>query len=291
MNKMNMPILALFLAAAVAVACGGEGSEPAADQKSPAVADQPAPKVEPAVPAAGTEGPDAPVPAGTPDLNPNAPLYNPNLPTNVTVKGTVTFKGERPKRSRIDMATDAKCAGMHSRPVLTEDEIVNKDNMGIKNVLVYVKKGWEKQKYETPKAAQIDQEGCQYKPRVLFLMPGQKLEIKNSDDTTHNVHGLPKKSRLFNFTQHKQGSVDVVTLDNPEMAVKVKCDIHNWMGAWISVLPHPLAAVTDENGAYTMPALPAGDYTIAFWHEVYGEKTVDVKVGKDMKPVDFTFSR
>ena len=44
----------------------------------------------------------------------------------------------------------------------------------------------------------IDQQDCMYTPRVVGLVAGQKLAVKNSDNTFHNVHGTLAGKDLFN---------------------------------------------------------------------------------------------
>ncbi|MFQ5606214.1 MAG: carboxypeptidase regulatory-like domain-containing protein, partial [bacterium] len=63
----------------------------------------------------------------------------------------------------------------------------------------------------------------------------------------------------------------------PEM-IPVKCDIHGWMKAWIVVVDHPYHAVTDEAGAFKITGIPAGTYTVEFWHETLGKQTQEVTV-------------
>jgi hypothetical protein len=60
--------------------------------------------------------------------------------------------------------------------------------------------------------------------------------------------------------------------------IPVKCDVHAWMRSYIGVLDHPFYAVTDANGNFAIDGLPPGQYTIAAWHEVFGEATQKVTV-------------
>jgi hypothetical protein len=78
--------------------------------------------------------------------------------------------------------------------------------------------------------------------------------------------------------------------DKPEVMIRIKCDVHGWMGAWCGVLSHPFFAVTVADGTYTIKDLPAGTYTIEAWHERFGTQTQQVTVGaQESKPVAFTF--
>jgi hypothetical protein len=62
------------------------------------------------------------------------------------------------------------------------------------------------------------------------------------------------------------------------MPMRVRCDIHPWMGAWWVSQEHPYYALTDANGAFTLGDVPPGDYTIEAWHETLGKVTHQVAV-------------
>ena len=69
------------------------------------------------------------------------------------------------------------------------------------------------------------------------------------------------------------------TFDDPEEApVRFKCQVHPWMTAYVGVFDHPYFAVSGDTGAFSIKNLPAGTYTLAAWHERYGEKTTEVQV-------------
>jgi hypothetical protein len=158
-------------------------------------------------------------------------------------------------------------------------------------VFIYVKKGLEGKKFPTPtQKVSIDQQGCTYHPHVFGMMAKQPLEIINSDNTLHNIHALPKSSSPFNLAQPKQGTRMTKTFDKSEVMVKIKCDVHGWMAAYVGVLDHPFYAVSDDKGGFTIKDLPAGSYEIEAWHEKYGAQTMKVTVGAaDVKTADFTF--
>ena len=100
----------------------------------------------------------------------------------------------------------------------------------------------------------------------------------NSDETLHNIHALPFNNKEFNFGQPQKGMTEKKTFTAVEVMVKVKCDVHAWMGAWVGVLDHPFFAVTDAAGKYSIEGLPDGKYTIEVWHEKYKSVTSDVEV-------------
>jgi len=211
---------------------------------------------------------------------------------NGVVKGKVFFKGDPPKRSLINTAKDPNCAKMKKK-IGTEDVIVNKktDPATLRNVMVYVKDGLGDRKFDAPSEPfMLDQVGCQYKPHVITLMAGQKLRIRNSDETNHNIHFLPKVNQEMNFSQPKKGMEKDVDLEVEDI-FKVKCDVHPWMGAFVKVFDHPFFAVTGKDGAFEIKGLPAGKYEIEAWHEKFGKETMTVDVSVDeTKEADFTFA-
>ncbi len=193
------------------------------------------------------------------------------------VTGKVSFEGAAPKTARLNMNADPVCMKGHKEPVFGEDVVVNK-NGTLRNVLIYVKEGLGGKKFDPPATkVEFDQIGCRYTPHVLGIQAGQELVVKNSDPTLHNVHSLSKENPPFNVAQPKKGMTLTKKFEKPE-TFKVKCEVHPWMGAWITVFSHPFYAVTGEDGSFDLKKLPAGDYTVEAWHEKYGTQTMKVKV-------------
>src|SRR5436853_232051 len=84
----------------------------------------------------------------------------------------------------------------------------------------------------------LDQAGCVYDPHVLGIQVDQPLDIHNNDSLLHNVHAVAFGNREFNFGMTSAGIVETVKFNAPEVMVKIKCDIHPWMTAWVGVLDH-----------------------------------------------------
>jgi len=252
-------VLAACLAAAFLVSCGGGNTQ---------------------------NQPNA-VPASSGAAAPAAPAVDPAIAATVT--GKITFAGTAPPPAPIKLGSDPYCE--KANPGLTtENEIVGKDG-AVGNVFVYVKDGLGDRAF--PSQSQpvvLDQKGCHYTPHVLGIQVGQPLQIVNSDDTLHNIHGLPKANKEFNQGQPIQGMKMTHTFSTKEVMIPFKCDVHGWMNAWIGVLDHPYYAVTSTDGTFSLKGLPPGTYTIEAWHERLGTQTQTVTVGeKETKDVAFTF--
>lgn len=207
-----------------------------------------------------------------------------------SVSGSVAFDGDAPQRRTIKMAADPKCDAANPDGRLGEVFVVNGGKL--QNVFVYVKEGLGDKKFEAPKApAVLDQNGCMYSPRVIGAMVGQTVEIRNSDETLHNVHSLATNTKQFNSAMPMKGMTIKKRYQAPEVMAKVKCDVHPWMAAYVGVVDHPFFAVSGEDGSFTISDLPAGTYTIEAWHEKLGTKTAEVTVTEGgSATADFAFA-
>ena len=188
------------------------------------------------------------------------------------VTGTIAFAGAAPAPRKLDTSNDAACG-----EALTNDVLVA--NGKLQNVFVYVKSGLPEANFEVPATeVELDQKGCLYVPRVLGIQVGQPLKVVNSDQTNHNVHPVPKVNREWNESQLKGQAPIIKKFAKAETQIPVKCNMHSWMLAHISVLSHPFFAVSGADGSFTIKGLPPGDYELEAWHEKFGAKTLKVKV-------------
>jgi plastocyanin len=207
--------------------------------------------------------------------------------TAATVSGTVKFEGAAPKPAKIDMSQDANCKGAN-----TAEGVVTSDGH-LANVFVYVKEGLGNRTFAAPAAAvELDQSGCRYHPHVMGVMAGQSIKIVNSDPTTHNIHPTPQNNREWNESQAPQSAPLEKTFAREEVMLPVKCNQHPWMKMYVNVTKSPFYAVSGADGKYEIKGLPPGDYTLAFVHEKFGEKTQKVTLAaKDSKTVDVSFTQ
>jgi plastocyanin len=199
------------------------------------------------------------------------------------ISGKVKLKGT--PKPEIPIQMEPNCGKLNPKPVTTRHYVVGQDN-GLGNVFVYVKSGAQK----TPATGEgpvLDQLNCMYEPYILGVVAGQKMKVKNSDPLMHNVHPTPKNNKEANFAQPVKGQVNEVTFDKPEVLMRVKCDVHQWMFAYIGVVDHPYFAVTDKDGNFKISNLPPGKYTIEAYHLKAGTATQELQVDKDKKDLNF----
>ncbi len=177
------------------------------------------------------------------------------------ITGKVTLKGTPKPEIPIDLGPS--CGPLNPNKVTTRHFVTGKD-AGLANVFVYLKDA--KASPATGDGPVLDQLGCMYEPYILGVVTGQKFKVRNSDPTLHNVHATPKVNKEFNFGQPIKGQVTEKSFDQAEVLVRMKCDVHPWMFAYIGVVDHPYFAVTDKDGNFKISGVPDGKYTVVAYH-------------------------
>jgi plastocyanin len=225
--------------------------------------------------ACGSQPPSAPAATSAP-ASAAAPAATDTADGPGRITGVVTFAGTPPKPRPLPMESDPLCA--QEKGATSEVLVVGPGN-GIQNVFVYVKDGLGARRYAVPATAvALDQKGCRYIPHVFGVQAGQTILVSNSDPLIHNVHATPKNNREFNFGQPAKTPPVTRVFEQAEIGLSFKCDVHGWMNAYVNVVTHPFFAVTKEDGSFEIKGLPAGSYTLEFWHERLGTQTLPVLV-------------
>src|SRR5687768_16518010 len=122
----------------------------------------------------------------------------------------------------------------------------------------------------------MDQRDESFVPHVLAITAGTTVDFPNSDRTYHNVFSFSKENR-FDLGRYGKGRSKAFRFDHPGV-VRVFCDIHSHMSAFILVFGHRYFAITDEAGNYRIPDVPAGTYTVVAWDEGQSRETRSVRV-------------
>jgi plastocyanin len=207
-----------------------------------------------------------------------------------TIRGRVVLKGPAPGNTVIRMGVDPKCSALNAGKRAVQEAVAAKADGSLANVFVKLDGSFP----QTPVPSDpvvIDQRACIYGPRVVGARVGQTLRIRNSDALLHNVHSSSAVGNSFNVAQPMAGMTYDFKPAKDEVMLKVGCDIHRWMTAFVGVVSHPYFAVSDAGGSFEIGKVPAGTYTIRAWQERFGEisKTVAVKAGA-VATVDFSYS-
>jgi hypothetical protein len=206
------------------------------------------------------------------------------------LKGAIKFTGRKPAREKIDMSGDPACVEAHHGTAYEETVVVN-PNGTLANAFIYIKSGLEGKVFEVPSApATIDQRGCWFRPRVLGIQTGQTLQVTNSDPVTHNIHPLAQVNREWNHSQGEGDAPLARKFIKPEVMIRVKCNIHRWMHAFIGVVEHPYFAVSGSDGTFEIRNIPPGDYVIEVWTETLGTQEQKITVSPAAQvETSFTF--
>jgi plastocyanin len=130
-----------------------------------------------------------------------------------------------------------------------------------------------------PGRAVLDQRNETFVPHVLAVTVGTTVEFPNSDRVFHNVFSLSKAKR-FDLGRYPRGQSRSVRFERPGM-VRVFCEIHSHMSAFVLVFAHRFFDTTDDAGRYRIEGVPPGTYTLAVWNEgeVRGTRVVRVPEG------------
>ena len=135
--------------------------------------------------------------------------------------------------------------------------------------------------------AVMDQRHESFVPYVLAVTVGTTVEFTNSDRTYHNVFSL-SKPRRFDLGRYATGQSKSVRFDRPGV-VRVFCEIHSHMSAFILVFAHRYFATTDAEGRYRIDDVPPGTYTALAWNDGEPRETRTVRVPEGGGPVELDF--
>ncbi len=207
-------------------------------------------------------------------------------PDKATLTGRVFFKGTPPAARKILITKDREiCTATNTK---IQDIVVGKTG-GLANAVVEITgvkpppdAPWE---WETPESGYVlRQKNCEFSPSMLVVPNGAHVKVFNDDPVAHNVN-----TGAWNEMQPKGAP----TIEKPiegRSQIRVSCNIHSWMEAWIYPAQSPLFAVTDKDGKFKIKNIPPGRYRVAVWHPSLGKKRerVEFEAGKNVAQ-DFTY--
>jgi hypothetical protein len=194
-----------------------------------------------------------------------------------TIQGVIKLAGPAPTIAPIVVTKNQDyCGESIPNPVY----VVAKDG-GVQNVEVYLKDITKGKALPTdPVAISLVNTHCMFKPRVQAATVGQQITISSEDPVLHNTHPQNSETNatIYNIALPYKGFSVTKPLPATPQLIKVKCDAHEWMHAWIWEFDHPYFATTGDDGRFTIKDVPPGTYTLVAWQEAAGEKSVSVTV-------------
>ena len=179
-----------------------------------------------------------------------------------TLKGRVTIDGNVPSARKITITKDPEICSAHGTTI--QDVLVG-DEKGVANVVVEITGVKQSDsnpfEWDLPKDGfAIRQKDCGFSPSVLVIPNGQSVKVFNDDKVTHNVN-----TGAWNEMQ----APNAPAVEKPvkgRKPIRVSCNIHSWMEAWIYPVQSPHFALTNEKGEYEIRNIPPGKYRIKYWH-------------------------
>jgi hypothetical protein len=165
---------------------------------------------------------------------------------------------------------------------------------GLQNVLIFIAN--IKPESLPPLDLDLETSACRFQPHVSAVGVGSQLTIQNNDPFLQSVHARLQKfvpgwdtnstlnifdnseTTYFNFAFPKPGDATVQKVDTPGL-IRLRSDAgYDWMNGYILVMPHRYFAITNIEGKFELPELPAERYDLVMWHEKLGVKRQIVDV-------------
>jgi plastocyanin len=127
----------------------------------------------------------------------------------------------------------------------------------------------------------VAQKDLAFRPALLAIEVGTKVEFPNEDDTYHNIFSYSPAKR-FDLGRYppEENPPPSQIFDKPGL-VTLRCDIHEHMRGLILVLETPYFTITDAKGHFRLTNLPAGHHVLNAWinSKTTREHPVDLKSG------------
>jgi plastocyanin len=137
------------------------------------------------------------------------------------------------------------------------------------------------------KKAMLDQRAMKFSPYVLPVVVGSTVEFPNNDTVWHNAYSKGG-AKDFDLGVYPPGKSKSVTFDKPGV-VKVLCNAHPNMEAFIVVTESPYFSSADSRGNYRLDRLPLGKYRIQVWHPQLGTTEAAAELVREGEVLDLNF--
>jgi plastocyanin len=203
----------------------------------------------------------------------------------VTIRGTVKVEGKLPKLPPLQITKYKEIC----KDVPNESLMVG-PRQGLRYAVITLEGIAKGKAVERETIHELDNVKCRFSPHVQAASVGQFVLLRNSDPILHTAHAVfANEQPQFNVGLYP-GRVSRKPLVAAGV-VKIRCEVHPWMSAYIVVTEHPYHAISDIYGEYELSDVPPGVYQLKVWHESLGtqERRIEVKSATTQQ-MDFTFA-
>ncbi len=209
-----------------------------------------------------------------------------------TITGKVLAGSAKPNIRKYTISKDTDVCGSGERIV----PMVQIKDGALLNAVVYLEKVKVGKAFPAGLTKNtLNQKKCTFEPYLSFMRNKGELEAVNSDTVLHNIHAYELIGRarrtVLNVSQPEKGSIVTKKIKlRKGSGMKIECDAHDFMHAFVFVARNPYFAQVNDKGEFTIKDVPPGKYKIKVWHGFLGEKKgkVEVTAGGSAK-IDFSY--
>jgi hypothetical protein len=207
-------------------------------------------------------------------------ILTPGSAISGSIKGSALFLGKNVPLEPHKTGKYKKACGL---TIINESMLLNKGR--VKNVVVSLHGKNLKRKTGEHK---LDQKKCRYEPHVIAMPVDSELKIHTSDPVNHNIHTYSFENDPMNIMFIPNQEEYSQEMEEAEI-IKVECDLHSWMTAWVVVTPNGYSDVSSNDGTFSISNIPPGKYELTAWHETLGSQTKSVTVKDKELNINFEF--
>jgi hypothetical protein len=194
---------------------------------------------------------------------------------SATLRGRFVYDGDPPKPEAFEINKDSFACG---KSAAKQDLLVDAKDGGLANVIVWLEVAEGEKPPAHPRLEKLREKTvecqiklCEFQPRIVPLLTGQKLALTNRDPIAHNHRFDPMANMASNRVIVRDSTAEFEPFKLPEkLPVMTQCSIHPWMRGFLLIKDHPYVAVSDAHGEFAIADLPPGEWTFRAWHERCG---------------------
>ena len=197
-----------------------------------------------------------------------------------TIKGTAIFSGKTEQLKPYKTGKYKKACGS-----IIPNKSILIDSKRVRNAVISL---YGKNLKNKSGEYKLDQRKCQYEPHVITMPVDSELKIHTSDPINHNIHTYSFENDPINIMFLPGQDAYSQEMEEAEI-IKVECDLHSWMKAWVVVTPNSYSTVSGSDGSFEIGDIPPGKYKLTAWHEIFGSLTKKITIGDEEMNIDFDF--